>query len=196
MAEDTVDDAKIPTAEEIEARAKARAYSRAYYEKRKVQIAAQKRARYQNDPEVREKMKAAVRRHRAREKRKKAAKATQAETKHVPKLLRVEAPDGTRYRLRMYTPLQAAFHVGVSKKKLLYWEQKGYMPPAMYQGSRGRLYTEDQVAVIRELNDEYTNPETGFINDASGFSEALNAALAALKNGVRDGREPIEDDGA
>jgi len=134
-------------------------YNREYYLKNKDRIAAQKKLRYENDPEYREAVKARRREQKARQRAAKAkARENQLPTnQREARKKRVILPNGERAVARMYTLGQASWRIGITSQTLTKWEQIGVIPEPTYRTPGGlRTYTTDEVSVIRRAYNKHT----------------------------------------
>ena len=172
------------------------AYNHSYYEKNKNRLQARKKRRYDNDPSY--KAKALIRRKEQRERDKLRRKMGPPQPKKAarePKQMRIKLTDGTEVIVGMYSIGQAAYRVGVSSYTLRKWEQQAIIPPALYRSKGGhRLYTEDQVVVMRDVYNDYRRDKPSSAKITDGFVRQMHLRLASLDMGVNKDAMGEEDD--
>lgn len=157
---------------------------REWYAKNKDRVSKRKAARYQNDPEYREKIKERARawRRKEREKRKSETKVPLSEKPPVPH--RVEI-GGTVQRAPMFTIGKAAHYLGLSTQTLRKWEAGGVLPPVDWRTAGGhRLYTGPQLEELKRLYDMYRE-EVSPWRITEEFVEDVRVAWGALLKGIR-----------
>lgn len=125
-------------------------YNRDYYLKNRDRICAQRAQRYRENPEYREQIRAATKRQREKKK-----KLQESITEPRPRSTRTRGPqrpqkhvievNGMRVEVTMVTMGYLAQALGRKKITVLFWEDRGVLPAALYRDARGtRLYTDFQ----------------------------------------------------
>lgn len=112
-----------------------------YWKQNKARILEERRRKYNDDPDYREK---AIARARAYRQNRKSPKANTPEQDY--RLQRGSIS------LKAYTAAQAAEMSGIEPGQLKYYHRKGYLPPPE-QSSARNLYTAHQITLIRSLHD-------------------------------------------
>jgi hypothetical protein len=164
------------------AKKKSAAY-RQWYEANKERVAAQRKARYENDPEYRERILENRKKQREREKEARQRRAIQGNVLENRKLktFKVNSDLGSCVST-FYSIGQLAKEIGVAVATLRKWERDGVLPLPIYRtDGQHRLYTEDQVSIIKEV----------FLENKQGkwslkiFKSELNLKLSTLNQGIR-----------
>jgi hypothetical protein len=133
-------------------------YNRKYYQKKKADILARKRDRYNNDPEYREKMKKA-----AREQRRKR----RGDTPKTPPV--IEVGD---IRERAHPVSTLAERINKSVSTINHWQRVKILPMTpFYSGGGHRLYTDSMITVIEQALSLFPRPGRG---DDSFFQAVRN----------------------
>ena len=134
-------------------------YMRDYYRENKQRILDQRKRRYQNDHEYREKLNNSRRKTRVLMSEPQKIQSVglnteeerEVEVAHLC-LMRVLNPKdrGLSVVCKMYSMSGAALMCGVEKDKLLHWLYKDKLPQPRYRSaSNWRLYTEYEVAILK-----------------------------------------------
>lgn len=128
-----------------------REYQKYYYEQNKEDLSKQRKDRYKNDPEYREKVKAASKRYRAeqREKREKEKpKGAPVKRERRPRRPVVVKVNGSE--VLAYTVPVLASRVGRSINTINRWIYTGTIPKTPLWSERGdRLYTDAMIRVVK-----------------------------------------------
>jgi hypothetical protein len=163
---------------------------RSWYESNKERLSIQRRERYRNDPEYRQRIKEGRERQRAREKeaRKRNGPKRTVDKRRI-KEFKVEHPEYGSCIAQFYSIGQLGLEVGLSVATLRRWERTGVLPATLYRSEGGhRLYTDDQVAIIAETYQAHLdkqNVDKRRFNVNGEFSIALKARLSDLILGIR-----------
>lgn len=167
------------------AKKKSAAY-RQWYEQNKERVASQRKARYENDPEYRQRILDNRKKQRQREKEARQRREVQGNVLENRKLktFKVNSDLGSCVST-FYSIGQLAKELGVAVPTLRKWERDGVLPLPIYRTEgQHRLYTEDQVSIIKEV---FTENKQGKWSLKS-FKTELNLKLSTLTLGIRPER--------
>jgi len=140
------------------ARKKSASY-RTWYDQNKERVAAQRKARYANDPEYRARILENRKKQREREKAQRATREVQGNVieNRKYKTFKVQHDEHGSCVTHFLSIGQIARVLELSVPTLRKWEREEVIPPAMYRSNGGhRLYTIDQVNTIKEVYDRHT----------------------------------------
>ena len=129
-------------------------YFARWYKKNKESVLAERRRKYHEDPEYREKVMAQARESKKR--RQEKNRVEREKNKHKEKPLWFKIPYGRQeIPVRMFTAGQLAKRLGRKTQTIRMWERGEVIPEAIYRSrARDRLYTELQVREIVEIYSE------------------------------------------
>ena len=175
------------------ARKKSASY-RQWYEANKERVAAQRKARYENDPEYRERILANRRKQREKEKHERSrreVKGNVLENRRI-KQFQVNHDELGSVVTQFYSIGQMAKRLNLAVPTMRKWEREGVIPEAMYRSNGGhRLYTVDQVNTISEVYEKhlsYTIAQKTHWKLSDEFRAELNERLSELVLGVKRDR--------
>lgn len=127
------------------------AYQSMYYEKKRESRSEERKRRYREDPEYREKVKERAKMYRAK---KAEERARQIAEGIIPKRKKqektVDRISVSGKMVNAYTITEVAHRVGRSFAALKRWSYLGVLPETPYRSERGnRLYTDAMIMVIK-----------------------------------------------
>jgi hypothetical protein len=178
--------------EELKKKGRKSAAYRSWYETNKERIALQRKSRYENDPEYREKILANRKRQREREKvarSQRAVKGNVLENRSY-KSFKVNSEEHGSAVTYFLSIGQVAAVLEMSVPTLRKWERDGVMPAPIYRSKGGhRLYTIDQSNCIKDVYATYKARA-----EATGspwkLTDAFKAELALSLNNLHLGVKP------
>lgn len=145
---------KVPTTQRSD-------YMRDYYRQNKDRILNQRKRRYQNDGEYRDKLNNSRRRTRILINEPQIIQSAGIDTEQEKEvevahlcLMRVLNPKDRAQSAvcKMYSIAGAALMAGVEKDKLIHWLYLGKLPQPLYRNDKNwRLYTEYEVAALKRI---------------------------------------------
>lgn len=167
------------------AKKKSAAY-RQWYETNRERVASQRKARYENDPEYRDRILQNRKKQREREKEARQRREVQGNVLENRKLktFKVNSDLGSCVST-FYSIGQLAKELGVAVPTLRKWERDEIIPLPIYRTEgQHRLYTEDQVQTMKEV---YTENKQGKWS-LKVFKSELSLKLNTLTLGIRPER--------
>ena len=163
---------------------------RQWYEQNKQRVAAQRKARYENDPEYRQRILDNRKKQREKEKHERSRREVKGNVLENRKLkqFQVKHDEYGSVVTQFYSIGQTAKKLNLAVPTIRKWEREGVIPEAMYRSNGGhRLYTLDQVTIIAEVYEKYLSEciksQTHWkLSDE--FRSELSVRLGELVNGV------------
>lgn len=131
---------------------------RMWYDANKARVSAQRKARYENDPEYRESILANRKKQREQEKHDRSRRDVKGNVLANRKLkqFKVSHEEYGSTVTQFYSIGQMAKKLNLAVATMRKWEREGVIPEAMYRSEGGhRLYTIDQVTIIHEVYEKY-----------------------------------------
>jgi len=168
-------------------------YNRKYYEKKREKILAEKRKRYNQDPDYADRQR--MRSRQASTKKRQIAQEDRGEDYVDGRKNRKSGPVWWKVKLgdkeipvRMYGIGILASKLGRQTKTLQRWERNGTLPKAMFRDTADRrMYTSDQVEVLSRAFNAVIKAAKGH-NWLLDLKVAFHDAWRTLPNGIREDR--------